>query len=493
MKTAILTNRGNGKVCFMKTKTSRTTNSMNRPLWRCGFVLIALILTGFVLSPAARAACREGCLTSANTVLGDDALLNNTGFGNTAIGAGALLSNTTGGDNTANGYLALYNNTEGFDNTAIGELALYNNTTGANNTATGFNALQHDTGSSLGTGSDNTATGVNALQSNTLGNSNTATGVFALESNTFGNGNTATGGSALQSNTVGGDNTATGSEALGSNINGGGNTANGVEALVFNTSGRNNTANGYLALESNTTGSSNTANGANALQLNSGSNNTGEGYQALFHNTMGGSNIALGFQAGMNLTTGTNNIDIGNQGVAGESNKIRIGHQGTQNGTFIAGIYNVAVTGSTVVVNSSGKLGVTASSARFKEAIKPMDKASEAILALKPVMFRYKKEVDAERTPQFGLVAEQVEKVNPDLVTRDPDGKAFTVRYEAVNAMLLNEFLKEHRKIEQLTKEFQATVAQQQKQIEALTAGLQKVSAQIEMSRSAPQIVLNNQ
>ena len=151
------------------------------------------------------------------------------------------------------------------------------------------------------------------------------------------------------------------------------------------------------------------------------------------------------------------------------------------------------MTGSTVVVNSSGKLGVTASSARFKEAIKPMDKASEAILALKPVTFRYKKEIDQAGIPQFGLVAEQVEKVDPDLVARDADGKAYTVRYEAVNAMLLNEFLKEHRKIEQLTKEFQATVAQQQKQIEALTAGLQKVSAQIEMSRSAPQIVLNNQ
>src|SRR5215472_10544962 len=136
------------------------------------------------------------------------------------------------------------------------------------------------------------------------------------------------------------------------------------------------------------------------------------------------------------------------------------------------------------MINGNGRLGTAPSSARYKDEIKPMDAASEVILALKPVTFRYKKEVDAERTPQFGLVAEQVEKVNPDLVARDPDGKVFTVRYEAVNAMLLNEFLKEHRKVEEehrTVHDLKRTVAFQQKQIEALTAGLQKVSARLEL------------
>jgi hypothetical protein len=162
---------------------------------------------------------------------------------------------------------------------------------------------------------------------------------------------------------------------------------------------------------------------------------------------------------------------------------------GTRTATFIAGIYGTAVTGTAVVVSSSGQLGVAPSSERFKEAIKPMDKASEAILALKPVTFRYKHELDPEGIPQFGLVAEEVEKVNPDLVARDEQGKVYTVRYEAVNAMLLNEFLKAHRRAEQQ----EATIAKQQKQIEALTAGLQRVSAQVEMSRPAPQIALNDQ
>jgi predicted ribosome quality control (RQC) complex YloA/Tae2 family protein len=160
-----------------------------------------------------------------------------------------------------------------------------------------------------------------------------------------------------------------------------------------------------------------------------------------------------------------------------------------QNSTFIAGIFGVAMSGSVVVVNSSGKLGVTTSSARFKDEIKPMDKASEAILALQPVTFRYKKDLDPDGIPQFGLVAEQVEKVNPDLVARDEDGKAYTVRYDAVNAMLLNEFLKEHQTVQ----EQGAIIERLQKQIEALTASLQTVRAQLELSKSAPRTVLNNE
>jgi septal ring factor EnvC (AmiA/AmiB activator) len=193
--------------------------------------------------------------------------------------------------------------------------------------------------------------------------------------------------------------------------------------------------------------------------------------------------------------------------VAGESNKIRIGIAGTQNATFIAGISGVAVTGSQVVVNSNGKLGVAASSARFKQAIKPMDKTSEAILALEPVTFRYKEEIDPDASPQFGLVAEQVEKVNPDLVARDEKGKVYTVRYEAVNAMLLNEFLKQHRKVEeqeaamaQQQKQFQSKIAQQEREIKTLTATLkeqasaiQKVSDRLELSNPSPQIAANDQ
>ena len=198
-------------------------------------------------------------------------------------------------------------------------------------------------------------------------------------------------------------------------------------------------------------------------------------------------NIALGDSAGINLTTGSNNIDIGNKGVAGESKTIRIGTSVTQTKTFIAGISGVAVTGSQVLVNSNGKLGVASSSARFKEAIKAMDKASEAILALKPVTFHYKKELDPDGIPQFGLVAEQVQKVNPDLVVRDEQGKPYTVRYEAVNAMLLNEFLKEHRKVQKL----EAALDAVNKRLEEQDAKIQRVSAQVEFSKPAPQIVQN--
>src|SRR5205823_2379175 len=211
-------------------------------------------------------------------------------------------------------------------------------------------------------------------------------------------------------------------------------------------------------------------------------------------------NIALGSNAGTNLTTGNNNIDIGNAGMASESDTIRIGTHATHTKTFIAGISGAAIGGMEVRVNQNGRLGIEPSSKRFKDEIKPMDRASEAILALKPVTFRYKKEIDADRTPQFGLVAEDVEKVHPDLVVRDAEGKVYTVRYDAVNAMLLNEFLKEHRKneeqeatIAQLKKELQTNAAHHQKQIDALSAALQKVSAQLELSKAAPQTVLNNQ
>jgi hypothetical protein len=240
-----------------------------------------------------------------------------------------------------------------------------------------------------------------------------------------------------------------------------------------------------------------------------GSNNTAVGNEALLHNTTGSSNIAMGNHAGFNLTTGDLNIDIGALGIAGESATIRIGESADQTRTFIAGITGVAVTGAPVVIDGSGQLGVAPSSTRFKNEIKPMDEASEAILALRPVTFRYKKEIDPQGTPQFGLVAEEVEKVNPDLVVHDKEGKPYSVRYEAVNAMLLNEFLKEHREVEQQERKLaqqetiiaqlksavtrqEATAAEQRKEIEALTANLQKVIDQFASIKPTPRMVLNH-
>ncbi|MBO0732989.1 MAG: tail fiber domain-containing protein [Methylocapsa sp.] len=278
--------------------------------------------------------------------------------------------------------------------------------------------------------------------------------------------NTAEGTDALNSLKAGADNTALGFEALLKNTSGGFNTATGADALISNTIGRNNTATGAHALGSNTLGNL----------------NTGDGFNALLNNTTGLRNIALGFDAGQNLTTGSNNIDIGNGGIAGESSKIRIGAPGVQTATFIAGIRGATVpSGIEVVVGTNGQLGTVVSSARFKEAIKPMGKASEAILSLKPVTFRYKRQLDPEGIPQFGLVAEQVEKVNPALVARDHQKKVFTVRYEAVNAMLLNEFLKEHRKVEGL----EAAIARQQKEINALSASLKLQASQTRKVREA--------
>ena len=359
------------------------------------------------------------------------------------------------------------------ETTAEGDGALFSLTTGEGNTALGSNALHANT-----TGSNNTATGCNALRFHILGDHNTATGRAALAINTDGEANTATGRAAMGNGTTGNNNTATGWQALFNNT-GDANVANGAFALWSNTTGERNVANGNLALYSNTSGGFNTA----------------DGFDALESNTSGGSNIALGDFAGAELTTGDFNIDIGNIGVAAEANTIRIGTSGDQTRTFIAGISGTAVAGAAVKVNADGQLGVAPSSERFKAEIKPMDKASEAILALKPVTFRYKHEVDPNGIPQFGLVAEQVAKVNPALVDRDGKGEIYTVRYEAVNAMLLNEFLKEHRTVQEL----EATVAQQQKEIQALTASLkkqasqiQKVSAQLEVSKPAPQMVINN-
>jgi hypothetical protein len=353
------------------------------------------------------------------------------------------------------------------------------------NTAEGTDALF-----SLTTGTDNTAIGFNALFNNTTGDTNTATGSLALNSNTTASANTAVGYQALYRTTSGGGNNAFGTLALSSNISGIRNLAVGSGALGSLTSGDLNVAVGNVALFQGVTVNFNTALGRGAL-----------------FRSQGDQNVGLGFFAGANLSDGgTNNIYIGNAGpvpIGTESNTIRLGTQTAttvttggeshpipaHTATFIAGISGAAVTGSAVLVSSSGQLGVRGSSKRFKEEIKPMDNASEAILALKPVAFRYKKEIDPNRAPQFGLVAEDVEKVNPDLVVRDADGKAYTVRYEAVNAMLLNEFLKEHRTVQEMKKEITVLTATVKEQ----ALRIQKVSAQIELNKPAPRTALNNQ
>jgi hypothetical protein len=442
----------------IKTTVLTVRNSISPAPSKRGFLLVALVVVWLAVSPTVRAV----------TPPPDGGYANE----NTAEGTQALFSLTTGEENTASGYQALFSNTTGGFNTAIGDSALSSNTTGGNNTATGSGALFFNT-----TGSNNTATGFEALIgcntefcSSSSGNDNTANGAFALFSITTGSNNTATGSGALVRNDAGNQNTANGAGALSS------------------TTGSNNTATGFNALTSDTTGS----------------NNTAEGLQGLFHNTTGSNNIALGSSAGVNLTTGNNNIDIGARGVAGESNTIRIGRIGLQKAAYMQGISGATVaSGVTVIVDTNGRLGTVQSSARFKDEIKPMDKASEAILALKPVTFRYKKELDPDGIPQFGLVAEQVEKVNPDLVARDEKGQVYAVRYEAVNAMLVNEFLKEHHKVQEL----ETIVAQQRQEsraqreeIKALTAGIkeqaaqiQKVSAQLELRRPALKMIANNQ
>ena len=315
------------------------------------------------------------------------------------------------------------------------------------------------------------------------------------------NANTAEGDQALFSLTTGIDNVAVGFNSLFSNTIGNFNSALGFYSMANNTNGNNNTATGALALQSNTAGNNNTAVGFDALYSNtSGNGNTAHGANALYGNTSGNNNIGLGANAGLNLTVGSYNIAIGNRGSAGDARTIRIGQEKLQVATYIAGINGATVaSGVGVVVDGTGRLGTVTSSQRFKEAIKPMGKTSEALLALQPVTFHYKPELDPEGIPQFGLLAEQVAKVSPALVARDGEGKPYTVRYEAVNAMLLNEFLKEHHKIEEQTAsiaQLKSALAEQAKQMAALletvraqSTQIRKVAAELAASKSEPRLV----
>ena len=412
---------------------------------------------------------------------------------NTAEGQNALFSRTTGLWNTALGAFTLYRDTTGNGNTAVGINCLRHNVVGGFNTAVGLNALYANDATGTGLGSYNSAVGSYALFSDTDGWGNTAFGSDALYSNTTGDRNTAIGSEALVLNTASA-NTAVGNGALNANVDGTQNTATGTQALADNSSGNFNTAFGCQALFANNAGFANTALGGNALRLNtSGSDNTAVGYGALTNST-GGNSIALGTNAGSNVTTAHNVICIGITG------------QNVSDSFYVGNVFETSIDADNlpVRIDFRGRLGTQTSSRRFKDHIAPMDEASETILALRPVTFHYKD--DSKCRPEFGLIAEEVAQVDPNLVARDKEGKPYTVRYDQVNAMLLNEFLKEHRKVQrqeatiaqlQLAardqqKNFESNLAKQQKQIDALASSLQGVKTELEVTKRPVRVLANN-
>jgi hypothetical protein len=386
------------------------------------------------------------------------------------------------GGNTAEGQNALFRLDTGGFNTAVGWLSLRSLSAGSFNTAVGAGTLFANTADEI------TACGAAALLSNTTGEGNTAHGAFSLFSNTEGNFNTAVGDRALFGNTTGSGNTANGIHALFNNTEGSDNTASGHFALGANTMGSNNTANGASALSSNTAGVQNTASGTFALSQSTGDNNTTVGSGALQSSTTGSGNIAMGASAGSDVTTASNVIAIGASG------------DDLGNSCFIGQIYTnvqpqVGTDPDLVTMNSRGRLGrANVSSRRYKHDIQPMDKASETIYALKPVSFRYHKQYDATQTIVFGLIAEEVAEVHPDLVGRNHQGQPESVPYEQINAMLLNEFLKQHKLVE----EQQATIAQLKREMQTVVVRLkehdseiQEVSDQVQMNGSTARVVSN--
>jgi hypothetical protein len=376
---------------------------------------------------------------------------------------------------TAEGCNALRFLTTGAGNTGVGWYSLFSNTDASFNTGVGGGAL------ALNNGASNTAIGTAAMLLNTSGGSNTAVGTDALLYNDNGFSNTGLGDHALFNNVSGDRNTAVGQATLSANIDGNHNTATGQFAMLSNDHGDENTANGYQALAHNTGGAFNVAVGDNAL----------------FSNTTGQSNTAVGSSAGFNQTDGIGNVYIGDgvAGVAGES-----GH------TYIRNINGTNVSGGNadfVTVDlMTGLLGHATSSRRYKENIQPMDKASEALHRLKPVTYHYKKEIDPSESPAFGLIAEEVAEVNPDLVARNARGEPEAVHYEMINAMLLNEFLKEHRTVQEQDRRIQeqeTTIAELKKEMATVVARLteqdakiQKVNDTIELTKAARQAVAEN-
>ena len=366
---------------------------------------------------------------------GTQSLFIGQGAGNTAstgsnvgIGAFALQMNTTGFSNTAVGQSSLSSNTSGIGNSALGAGSLLFNTTGGQNVGLGIAALLSNT-----QGSNNSAVGAEALRLNTTGSDNSAVGAGALLSNTAGYSNSAFGESALRANTTAPQNSAFGWSALRDNTTGGGNSAVGSFAMRANTTGASNVGFGQTALRSNTTGSDNTALGRGAL----------------YSNTGGSRNVAVGSGAGYGQTTGNDNIYLASAGVAGESGRIRIGTVGTHVQTQIAGISGATSAGGiSVLVNASGVLGTTTSSARFKRDVEDMGDASDLLMRLRPVRFHYLESavgVEASQVEQYGLIAEEVAEVAPELVAPDGAGKPYSVKYHVLPALLLNEIQKEHR------------------------------------------------
>ena len=367
--------------------------------------------------------------------------------GNTA-GGGNVLLNNSGSENTGFGNNSLYSNTTGIKNTAIGGGALKVNTTGSENTAIGHWALVWNT-----TGNDNTACGVNTLFYNTTGNFNTASGYGALALNTTGSFNTADGVYALEKNTIGGYN-----------------TASGYTALFYNNTGYNNTASGYGALFSNTTGSNSTASGTSALySKTTGSNSTAMGYQAGYNVTTGNNNLAIGYQAGYNVTTGSNNIHLGNAGANGDNATLRVGTSLSR--AFISGIRGATISSSPipVYIDTNGQLGTLPSSQRFKDDIRDMNEASRHLFDLRPVTFRYKQSGASGENPlEYGLIAEEVAKVYPDLVARGTDGQIEAVQYHKLTPMLLNEVQRLSRSLQAEKDKNLAQAGQLQAQGDAL-------------------------
>jgi len=343
-------------------------------------------------------------------------------------------------------------------NGAYGFNALTSLTTGSENTAVGTSALQ-----SLVSGSFNTAIGVGTLLNSTTATNNVAIGNDALNGNTTGSGSTAVGVSALARNSTGAENSAFGLAALFANTTGNYNSGFGTNALDSNTTGSYNAAFGYHALDASTVAGFNTALGGFGMRDNTtGARNTGAGYFALGNNTSGNDNTALGYASGFRLTTGRNNIHIANFGLAAETRTIKIGAQGTQNRTFIAGIRGTTVSGVAVLVSASGQLGVQSSSARFKEDIETMaPSVSERLLQLRPVTFRYKQADEAGEKPlQYGLIAEEVAKVYPELVAYDDTGKPEAVAYHTLSSLLLNEYQQQHRQLLATDEQAQAIYAE---------------------------------
>jgi hypothetical protein len=431
----------------------QTMNPLTHPKKTIPPLLATIVIACFGLSPQLQAVspAPDGCYPGFTTAEGCNALnFLTTGAGNTGLGWYSLYVNTTGSYSTGVGAGALLlNNAD--SNTAMGAAAMLLNTTGTENTAIGTDALVYNAG-----GGFNTAVGAFALFKSTVG-LNTAVGDRALFNNMIGDQNTAVGGAGCCG------------AALFSNVSGRFNTAVGGGALSSNTDGNDNTAVGAGALNSDVHGSENAAVGLNALVNATGSNN-----------------VALGSNAG-NQAVANDNVYIGYnmQGSPGESNAC-----------YIKSIFGqTAAGGSAVFIDANSKLGTVTSSKRYKEAIKPIGTASEALFELNPITFHYKKEIDPAGKSQFGLVAEDVEKVNPDLVVRDKEGKPYSVRYDQVNTLLLNEFLKEHRAFV----EEQHKVAQQQKEIDLLKAELrtqrsliQKVSDRIELKSSTSQVIADD-